>query len=459
MAEALVTYEARDGVGWITLNRPNVLNALSTELAAALADHAATAATDASVAQVVVRGAGRAFCSGMDRTALAAGSIGEAFYRHWNRALDGLEDMPKLTVAVLHGYSIGGGLQLALACDLRLVTDDAILGLGATRHGLVPDGAVLRLARVVGVGRAKELALLNDHVSPAEARAIGLVNWVCPHADLDRALATIIGKARGASPTATAHTKRLLHESFHRDPRGLLEDVLRAQRECVASWEMDESNRAWKERREARFYPPAGSRALVPDLGRVPPPLGPGERARRAPAQARRLVRLLAVGASARRPERPRDRADRGGGPRRVRAHARRGAAVRPQARPGDRDDAGARTGDDAARRADRRDGPRRRGAHLGADQARGGEPHGPDGRAQPQRGRESLGHHHRPGAGRSPRGGRLPERVGEPGRDPGLHGLGPWLSRCSRFATSTPGTASPTFSTVSISRSARARW
>src|SRR5439155_566261 len=161
MTEALVTYEARDGVGWITLNRPNVLNALSTELAAALADHAATAATDARVAQVVVRGAGRAFCSGMDRTALAAGSIGEAFYRHWNP-------------------------------------------------------------------------------------------------DLDRALATVIGKARGASPTATAHTKRLLHDSFHRDPRGLIEEVLRAQRECVASWEMDESNRAWKEKREARFYPPAG---------------------------------------------------------------------------------------------------------------------------------------------------------------------------------------------------------
>src|SRR6266850_7376829 len=103
MTEALVTYEVRDGVGWITLNRPTVLNALSTELAAALADCAATAAADASVAQVVVRGAGRAFCSGMDRTALAAGTVGDAFYRHWNRALDCLEDMPKVTLAVLHG--------------------------------------------------------------------------------------------------------------------------------------------------------------------------------------------------------------------------------------------------------------------------------------------------------------------------------------------------------------------
>jgi len=257
MTESPVTYEARDGVGWITLNRPAVLNALSTELAAALADHAETAAADRHAMQVVVRGAGRAFCSGMDRTALAAGSIGAAFYRHWNRALDCLEDMPKITVAVLHGYSIGGGLQLALGCDLRLATEDAVLGLGATRHALVPDGAVLRLARVVGVGRAKELALLSDHVSPAEARAMGLVNWVCATADLERMLGSILEKARAAAPTATAHTKRLLDSSFHRDPRASLEEVLRAQDECAASWEMDEANRAWREKREARFDPPS----------------------------------------------------------------------------------------------------------------------------------------------------------------------------------------------------------
>jgi enoyl-CoA hydratase/carnithine racemase len=261
MTESPVTYEARDGVAWITLNRPAVLNALSPELVVALAEHAARAAADARVAQVVVRGAGRAFCSGMDRTALAAGSVGEAFYRHWNRALDLLEDMPKITLAALHGYAIGGGLQLALACDLRVAADDAILGLGATRHGLVPDGAVLRLARVVGVGRAKELALLNDHVSPAEACAMGLVNRVCPRADLDGTVAALVEKARAAAPTATAHTKRLLHESFHRDPRALLEEVLRAQDECATSWEMEEANRAWREKREARFFPPRGARS------------------------------------------------------------------------------------------------------------------------------------------------------------------------------------------------------
>lgn len=256
MTDSPVAYEVREGVARITLNRPAVLNALNAELAAMLADHAEAAAADPGVMLVIVRGAGRAFCSGMDRTALAAGSVDEPFYRHWIRGLNCLEDMPKISVAVLHGYSIGGGLQLALACDLRLATSDAVVGLGATRHGLIPDGAVLRLARVVGLGRAKELALLNEHVTAAEAHAIGLVSWVCAPDGVDAALAGLIDKVRGASPTAAAHTKRLLHESFHRDPRAMIEDVVKAQNACMASWEIAEANRAWTEKREALFYPP-----------------------------------------------------------------------------------------------------------------------------------------------------------------------------------------------------------
>jgi enoyl-CoA hydratase/carnithine racemase len=154
---------------------------------------------------------------------------------------------------VLHGYSIGGGLQLALACDLRIAAADAVIGLGATRHGLIPDGAVLRLARVLGLGRAKELALLNEEISAAEAREIGLVTRVCPAADLERTVGAVLDRCRASAPTATAHTKRLLHESFHHDPRAVVEDLLRRQRECLASWEIDEANRAWLEKREARF--------------------------------------------------------------------------------------------------------------------------------------------------------------------------------------------------------------
>ncbi len=255
-----VTYEVRDGVAWIILNRPAVLNAINTRLTAELADHVAAAAAAPDLCAVVIRGAGRAFSSGMDRTALAGGEVHEAFFRHWTRALNTLEDMGKVAICVLHGYSIGGGLQLALACDLRIATEDAVIGLGATRHGLIPDGAVLRLARLVGLGRAKELAILNDNIPPAVALAIGLVNRVCAPDHVEGTLAAILDQCRAAAPTAVAHTKRLLHDSFHHDPRSLIEEMLRRQDDCMTSWEMREANLAWQERREARFYPPPPTR-------------------------------------------------------------------------------------------------------------------------------------------------------------------------------------------------------
>jgi enoyl-CoA hydratase/carnithine racemase len=252
--ELPVLYEVKGDVGWITLNRAPVLNALNSELVASLAEVVETAAGDPNVMLVVVRGAGRAFSSGMDRTALAGGTIAESFFRSWARALNRLEDMPKISVAVLHGYSIGGGLQLALACDIRIATDDAIVELGATRHGLVPDGAVLRLARVVGLGRAKQLALLNDRVTAAQAHAMGLVNYVGPQSEIEAMLGEVIEKTRGCSPTATAETKRLLNLSFENDPRLLGDEVIRSQNVCLRSWEIAEANRAWSNRRKPRFY-------------------------------------------------------------------------------------------------------------------------------------------------------------------------------------------------------------
>ena len=256
MGEPTVDYVVKGGVATITLNRPAVLNAVDLALTAELAEAAEAAARDEAVWVVAVRGAGRAFSSGMDRKALSAGAIGEPFYRNWIRALNVLEDMDKLSVAVLHGYAIGGGLQLAVACDVRLAAEDAIIGLGATQHGLIPDGSILRLARLVGLGRAKELTLLNDHITPQAALAMGLVNWVVPAADLDRELALIAGKALRASRTATGQAKRLLQASFHTDPRAMIEDVMRAQAACMTSWEIEEANRAWDEKREARFFPP-----------------------------------------------------------------------------------------------------------------------------------------------------------------------------------------------------------
>ena len=131
----------------------------------------------------------------------------------------------------------------------------AVVGLGASRHGIIPDGSVLRLARLIGLARAKELSLLNEEISADRAHAIGLVTHVCDPADLDAALAAMLDRLRHQAPTANGHIKRLLQASFHEDPRALVEDVLRAQDDCMRSWETREANRAWAEKREPVFHP------------------------------------------------------------------------------------------------------------------------------------------------------------------------------------------------------------
>jgi enoyl-CoA hydratase/carnithine racemase len=270
MAESSVVYQARDGVGTITLNRERVLNAIDLDLVQRLADAAERAATDDNAWVVVLRGAGRAFCSGIDRTALARGEIDAEFYRGIARATNWFEDMPKLTIAVLHSWSIGGGLQLASSCDLRLAADDAILEFGATRHGLVPDATILRIARLIGMGRAKQLALLNERVSPARALEWGLVNWVVPAGQLQSKLDEIVESAFFAARTAVAESKRLLQQSFHRDPRTMVDELVAAEMACHASWELQLANAAWSRREaEVRFFPPPAGSTRVDDRRQV----------------------------------------------------------------------------------------------------------------------------------------------------------------------------------------------
>lgn len=256
MADRSVVLELTGGVATITLNRPHVLNAIDLDLIQRLGDAAEAAATNDDVWVVVLRGAGRAFCSGIDRNALARGEIDAEFYRAIARATNWLEDMPKLSVAVMHSWSIGGGLQLASACDLRLAADDAVLEFGATRHGLVPDATILRIARIIGMGRAKQLALLNERVSPAQALEWGLVNWVVPKEELQSHLDSLIDSSFYASRTAVAESKRLLQQSFHRDPRSMVEDLVASEMRCHASWEFHRANDAWSRREtEVRFVP------------------------------------------------------------------------------------------------------------------------------------------------------------------------------------------------------------
>src|SRR5215216_3060288 len=190
LAMTLVLTEDRGPVRHVILNRPEKRNAFHGELVEATGEALRVAAADPAVRCVVVRGAGPMFSSGMDLAALAALAEApenlRAFRRGCLEAFSPAEEMTKPTICQIHGACLGGALELALACDLRVIAADAVVGLPETRVGLIPDvGGSSRLPAVVGLGRAKELIMTGKLIGAEEAERIGLVNRIAAPEELD----------------------------------------------------------------------------------------------------------------------------------------------------------------------------------------------------------------------------------------------------------------------------------
>ncbi|MCY4469175.1 MAG: enoyl-CoA hydratase/isomerase family protein [Thiotrichales bacterium] len=160
----------------LELARPERLNAVAMTGAREMLDAVRRIAADEDVRMVAITGSGRAFCTGIDLKDLAAGLIEQSYFDLWDSALRVIETMDKLAVCLMHGYAVGGGLQLALACDIRVCTPSAKLGLPAIKEGLIPGLGTFRLARYVGLGRAKSLIIRGSMIDGAEAERIGLVD-------------------------------------------------------------------------------------------------------------------------------------------------------------------------------------------------------------------------------------------------------------------------------------------
>ncbi|HEX9505303.1 MAG TPA: enoyl-CoA hydratase-related protein [Acidimicrobiia bacterium] len=177
----LVLLESRpDGVAVLQLNRPP-LNPLSTALMVELADHARMLAADPDVKAVVVTGSAKAFAAGADVAEFTADGAARRVSTGLRAGLDALTAIPRPVIAAINGFALGGGLELALACDVRVAGDSARLGFPEIQLGIFPGaGGTQRLPRLVGPARAKELIWSGRHVKAEEALALGLVDKVVP---------------------------------------------------------------------------------------------------------------------------------------------------------------------------------------------------------------------------------------------------------------------------------------
>jgi enoyl-CoA hydratase len=209
----LVTCHVADGVANIRLNRPDKLNALSPASYVQLGEVLDTAANDPSAAVIVLGGEGRAFAAGADIDTYVDLSR-EGFRRlidDSRAVVDRFAACPKPIVAVVHGYALGGGFELAMACDLIVATTKARFGLPEAGLGLLPGGGgTQRLPRLIGRLRANELIMTRRTLLASEAFDWGLISRLCEPEDLERTVAELIAELRASAPAAVALAKRLI---------------------------------------------------------------------------------------------------------------------------------------------------------------------------------------------------------------------------------------------------------
>jgi enoyl-CoA hydratase/carnithine racemase len=251
----LLTVE--EGLATLTLNRPQALNALSRRLGAALRDTVRELATRPDLRVVVLRGAGeRAFSTGADLKERATMTPAEkgAHTGEIAAAAEALTALPVPIIAAVRGYALAGGMELAVACDIRVAAEDAIFGLTEVAIGIFPGaGGPVRLPRLVGPGKARELIYSGRRIGAAEALQCGLVERVVPVAEFDAAVAELAGQIRDAAPLAVRAAKRVLDVTPDLPLSAALAYAEALRRPLDATRDYDEGLAAFAERRKPRF--------------------------------------------------------------------------------------------------------------------------------------------------------------------------------------------------------------
>lgn len=250
-----ITLETKDGVATLTLNRPESYNAFNDAMGEETADALAQVAEDPSVRALLVTGAGKAFCSGQDLKSIESGrSLGDVVEKVWNPVLSRLWDLEKPVIAALNGIAAGAGASLALACDLRIASEKAALSVVFTKVAVVPDsGMTWTLPRLVGMGKALELAYLADPVDAATAERLGLVNRVVPADSLAEEAGALARRLAEGPTLAYALTKRAMRRAATSTFPEALEYEGQLQAIAGSSADYAEGVAAFVEKRPARF--------------------------------------------------------------------------------------------------------------------------------------------------------------------------------------------------------------
>lgn len=248
-----VLYQVRGPVGWVTLNRPEVLNAINDDVLNALMRILAEAAGDRQVRALVLTGAGRAFSAGGDIKAMQG--MTEVTFRQtirlYQRLSQSMRALDKPLVAAVNGYALGGGFELALSCDLRLAGEAARFGLPDIALGLSPtSGMTYLLTRAIGAGRAMHLALTNELIDGHKAEQYGLVTRVLPDRELLEQAGEIANNIAAHPPAGLANTKRAMWEAADISFEAALKAEERFEVDCFRTPETQSAFQAFVNRKK-----------------------------------------------------------------------------------------------------------------------------------------------------------------------------------------------------------------
>lgn len=247
-----IKYEVKGNLGYLTINRPKALNALNTEVLSELADALKEIEADDAVKAVIVTGEGKAFVAGADIAQMSKLNAveGRAMMQAGHKVMNTIDQMPKPFIAAVNGFALGGGCELAMACDIRIASSKAKFGQPEVGLGIIPGFCgTQRLSRLVGKGMAKYLIYSAEMINAEEAFRIGLVEKVVEPDALMEAAEKLANTIASKAPIAVAQAKIAINNGFDMDLKSASQLEVEATTVCFGSEDQKEGMAAFLEKR------------------------------------------------------------------------------------------------------------------------------------------------------------------------------------------------------------------